>query len=150
MLAKLLELVTGRDDLERVAYRDDLGLLNSYLKTRRLLIPREPRHFLDPDFTPEELLELARAEAEELSDDPFVPWVFEVDGKRRLPAFSSQKKMVIFKGKISKRMDKVFGLGAAEILLGDLVKTQDIDFIDLNPLCPKSWEIGVKAIRGDA
>src|SRR3954447_8286009 len=149
MLARLLELVTGRDDLERVAYREDLGLLNAYLKTRRLLIPREPRRFLDAaSFTLEELLELLRVESEELAGDPFVPWVLEAEGKRRLPAFSSQKKMVIFSGEISKRMGKVFSLGGAEILLKDLVESLDIDFIDLNPLCPKSWEIGVGVFRG--
>jgi hypothetical protein len=151
MLAKILELVTGRDDLERVAYREDLGLLNSYLKTRRLLVPREPRRFLDAaSFTPDELLELLRVEGEELSGDPFVPWVLEVDGKRRLPAFSSQKKMVVFSGEISKRMDKVFAIGYAEILLRDLVESCALDFIDLNALCPKSWEIGVGSIRDNA
>src|SRR4051794_20131099 len=65
MLAKLLELITGRDDLERVAYREDLGQLNAYLKARRLLIPRRPRRFLDAaSFTPEQLLELLQEEAE--------------------------------------------------------------------------------------
>jgi hypothetical protein len=150
MLAKLREFVTGRDDLERIACREDLGSLNSYLKTRRLLIPREPRRFHDAtSLTPEDLLESLRVEAEELAGDPFVPWVLEVDGTRRLPAFSSQKKMIIFSGEISKRIDKVFALGYAEILLVDLVNTLDIDFVDLNPLCRKSWEIGVGAIRGD-
>ncbi len=149
MLAKLLELITGRDDLERVAYRDDIGQLNAYLATRKLLIPKRPRRFLDAaSFTPEELLELMREEAEELSSDPFEPWVLEVDGQRRLPAFSSQKKMVIFSGEISKRMDKVFSLGCGEVLLRDLVDSIDIDFIDLNPLSQKSWEIGIGVIRG--
>ena len=150
MLAKILEWITGRDDLERVAYRGDLGSLNSYLKTRRLLIPREPRRFLDAaSFTPEELLEAFRAEAEELSDDPFEPWVLEMDGKRRLPAFSSAKKMTVFSGEISKRLDKVFVLGGAEILLSDLVKHLEVDFVDLNASSPRSWEIGVGPLRGD-
>src|SRR5438105_913674 len=151
MLAKLLELITGRDDLERVAYRENLGQFNAYLRTRRLLIPKRPRRFLDAaNFTPDELLELLREEAEELSGDPFEPWVLEVDGQRRLPAFSSRKKMLIFSGEISKRMEKVFSLGCAEILLRDLVDSLDIDFIDLNLFSPKSWEIGVGVIRGRA
>ena len=151
MIARLLELFTGKDNLERIASRDDLGLLNASLKTRRLLIPRERRRFLDArDFKPEELLELLRVESEELETDPFVPWVLEVDGKRRLPAFSSQKKLVVFAGKLSKRMDRVFSLGSAEILLRDLVESLDIDFIDLNSLCPRSWEIGVGGLRDDA
>jgi hypothetical protein len=62
MLTKLFEMITGKDDLERVAYREDLGQLRAYLKTRRLWIPRRPRRFLDAaSFTPEDLLELVRA-----------------------------------------------------------------------------------------
>jgi hypothetical protein len=151
MLAKLRELITGKDDLERVAYREDLGQLNAYLRTRRLLIPKRPRRFLDAaSFTREELLELLREEAEELAGEPFEPWVLEIDGKRRLPAFSSRKKMTIFSGEISKRLDKVFSLGCGEILLHDLVGSIDIDFIDLNPFSRKSWEIGVGEIRDQA
>ena len=151
MLAKLLELITGKDDLERVAYRGDLKQLNAFLEKRQLLIPRRPKRFLEAvSFTPEELLELMREETEELAGDPFEPWILEIEGKRRLPAFSSQKKMVIFSGKISQQMDKVFSLGCAEILLKDVVKSLDIDLIDLNPLCPRSWEIGIGMIQGRA
>ena len=151
MLAKILELITGKDDLERVAYKEDLGLLNEYLRTRRLLIPKRPRRFLDAaTFTQEELLELLRDETEELEGEPFEPWVLEIDGKQRLPAFSSQKKIIIFSGKISKQLDKVFTLGCAEILLHDLPGSMNIDFIDLNPFSPKSWEIGFGEIRSRA
>jgi hypothetical protein len=151
MIAKLLELITGKDDLERVAYREDLGQLNAYLKTRRLLIPRRPGRFLDAaNFTQEELLDLIREEADALAGDDFEPWVLEVDGKRRLPAFSSQKKMTAFSAKVSQQIDKVFSLGCGEILLGTVVKAVNIDFIDLNPFSPKSWEIAVGLIRGNA
>jgi hypothetical protein len=148
MLAKLVEFVTGRDDLERVACRGDLDRLNAYLRTRRILIPKRPRRFLDAaSFTPDELLELMREETEELAGDAFEPWVLEVDGRRRLPAFSSQKKMVVFSGKISKSLGKVFSLGCGEMLLRDVVARLDVDFIDLNLFSPRSWEIGVGDIR---
>jgi len=47
MIAKILEILTGKDDLERVAYKEDLALLNAYLKKRRLWIPQRPKRFLD-------------------------------------------------------------------------------------------------------
>src|SRR5260370_32726700 len=100
MIGKILEVLTGRDDLERVAEKEDLYELNTYLKTRRLLIPRRPKRFLDADnFTPEQLLELFKKEAQELAGEPFEPWILDMDGKKRLPAFSSRKKMEIFSGK---------------------------------------------------
>jgi hypothetical protein len=140
--------LTGQDDLERVASRDGVKLLNRYLESRRLLIPRKPGRFLDAaTFTQEELLELLRQEAEELSIGPFVPWILEVEGKLRLPAFSSQKKMIVFSGAISKRLGKVFALGSAEILFKDLVNSLSIDFVDLNMLSKKSWEIGIGELR---
>jgi hypothetical protein len=147
MFAKLIELITGKDDLERVAYREDLAQLNAYLKTRRLWIPKEPTRFPDAaTFTPEQLLDLMREEAEELSADSFHPWVLEVDGKQRLPAFSSQKRMKAFSARSSQQLNKVFSLGCAEMLLDDIVKGLDIDFIDLNLFGPKTWEIGVGLI----
>jgi hypothetical protein len=113
MLARILEIVTGKDDVERVASRQDLRALNAYLKKRRLWIPRKPKRFLDvATFTPEQLVEALRQEAEELAGESFEPWVMEIEGKKRLPAFSNLKKMEIFSGKVSKELDKVFGLGA--------------------------------------
>jgi len=145
MVAKLLELITGKDDLERVAWKEDLALLNARLRTRRLLVPRRPRRFLDPaSFTEEQLLELIKQECEDFSG-PFQPWILEMDGKKRLPAFSSRKKLELFQGEISKRLNKVFGLGAGEFLLADLAKDLDIDFVDLNLFDKKSWEIGVRS-----
>jgi len=145
MIAKILEFLTGKDDLERVACKEDLGLLNAYLKKRRIWIPQRPKQFLDPaSLTQEQVLEAVQKAAEQLSGDQFDPWVLEVDGKKRLPAFSSQKKMTAFAGKMSQELDKVFGLGCVEILLEDVTKSLDIDFVDLNLFSPKSWEIGVK------
>ncbi len=55
MIAKLLELITGKDDSEPRRLPEDLGQLNAYLKTRRLLIPRRPGRFLDAaNFTQEQ------------------------------------------------------------------------------------------------
>ena|SRR5436305_1639282 len=145
MLARILEIVTGKDDVERVASRQDLRALNAYLKKRRLWIPRKPKRFLDAaTFTPEQLVEALRQEAEELAGESFEPWVMEIEGKKRLPAFSNLKKMEIFSGKVSKELDKVFGLGAVEFLVEDIIKDSDIDFVDLNPLNEMRWEICVR------
>ena len=145
MIAKLLESITGKDDVERVAYKEDLQTLNDYLKTRRLFFPKKPRAFLDAaTFTQEQLLELIKKEAKELSDDQVELWVLEVDGKKRLPAFSSQKKMEAFSAKMSQELNKVFSLGCVEVLLGDIMKAADIDYVDLNLFSQKSWEIGVR------
>jgi hypothetical protein len=140
-----MEVVSGKDDLERVAYQDDLAALDEYLKTRRVLIPGRPKHFLDASsFTQDQFLEMIQKESEDFAGDSFEPWVLESDGKRRLPAFSSQKKMEVFSKRISQEMNKVFGLGSAEVLIKDITKDLDLDFVDLNLFCEKSWEIGVK------
>ncbi len=145
MIAKILEMITGKDDLERVACKEDLVLLNDYLKTRKLLIPKRPKRFLDAvTFTPEQLVELTEEEAKDLAGDHFEPWILEVDGRKRLPAFSSQKKMEAFSATISQQLNKVFGLGSIESLLADITKSVDVDFVDLNLFSQKSWEIGVR------
>jgi hypothetical protein len=81
---------------------------------------------------------------EELADLPFEPWVLEIEGKKRLPAFSSQKKVEIFSGKMATRLNKVFGLACAEFLFADIQRELDVDFVDLNLFSEKSWEIGVR------
>lgn len=63
-LSKIIEMITGKDDLERVASKEDLGLLDSYLKRRPVFLPKRPRRYLDAsNFTPEELLELIQEES---------------------------------------------------------------------------------------
>jgi hypothetical protein len=144
MIARILEKLTGKDDLERVAYQEDLALLNAYLKKRRVFIPQRPRRFLDAaTFTQEQLMEQIRKDSEQLSSEQFEPWILEVDGKKRLPAFSSQEKMTAFASRMSQDMNKVFGLGCISILLEDVTKQVDIDFVDLNLFSKKSWEIGI-------
>jgi hypothetical protein len=148
MFGKLLETLSGKDDLERVAYKENLGVLSAYLKTRRLLIPRRPKRFLDASsFTQQQLLEMIENESGDLAGDQFDPWVLEVAGKRRLPAFSSQKKMAVFSKKISQQMNKVFALGGAEFLIEDIAKGLNIDFVDLNLFSEKSWEVGVGPMK---
>ena len=145
MIAKLLELLTGKDDLERVAAKENLALLNAYLKRRPIFIPQRPQRFLDPKtLTPEQLTEQLKLDAEQLSGDQFEPWILEVDGVKRLPAFSSQKRMQAFAGKMSRDLNKVFGLGCIQILLADVTKHAEVDFVDLNPYSEKSWEIGIR------
>ena len=146
MIAKMLEKLTGKDDVERVAHKEDLQLLDDYLKTRRLFFPKKPMRFLDAaTFTQEQLMELIEQESKELGGDQVELWILEVDGKKRLPAFSSQKKMEAFSAEMSKKLNKVFSLGCIEVLLSDIIKAADIDFVDLNLLSQKSWAIGVRA-----
>jgi hypothetical protein len=146
MIAKILETLTGKDDVERVAYKEDLRLLNEYLKTRRLFFPKKPMRFLDAaTFTQEQLMRLMEEESKALSAEQVELWILEVNGKKRLPAFSSQKKIEAFSAKMSKDLNKVFSLGCIEVLLSDLTKTADIDFVDLNLFSGKSWEIGVRS-----
>jgi hypothetical protein len=150
MIARLLELITGKDDLERIACKEDLQVLNAYLKTRRVVIPMRPASALDAAaYTQEELMELIEKESTRLVGDTFEPWVLEVEGKKRLPVFSSQKKMMVFLSQISQDMNKVFGLGSAEFLLADIVKTLDIDFVVLNLFSLRSWEIAVTRQASD-
>lgn len=144
MLARLLERLTGKDDLERIASKDDLCLLNDYLKTRRLLFPKQPKRFLDAStFTQQELISLVEEEAKELKGDRIDLWVLELDGKKRLPAFSRQSKMEAFSARMSQELNKVFLLECVEALLPDVMKEMDIDFVELNLFSKKSWEIGV-------
>jgi hypothetical protein len=144
MIAKIVEKLTGKDDLERVAYKEDLALLNAYLKKRHVFVPQRPKRFLDAaSFTQEQLLEQIRKDSEQLGSDQFEPWILEIDGKKRLPIFSSQDRMQTFAAKISQDMNKVFGLGCISILLENVTKHVDVDFVDLNPFSKKSWEIGV-------
>jgi hypothetical protein len=140
----LMEKLTGKDDLERVAYRENLAELNAYLKKRPVFIPQRPKRFLDAaTFTQEQLMEQIRKDSEQLADDQFEPWILEVEGKKRLPAFSSQERMTAFAGKMSKELNKVFSLGCIQTLLENVTKNVDVDFVDLNLFSQKSWEIGI-------
>src|SRR5947209_3617841 len=133
MIARIVERMTGKDDLERVAYKEDLALLNAYLKKRPVFVPQRPKRFLDAaTFTQEQLMEQIRRDSEQLSSDQFEPWILEVDGKKRLPVFSSQERMQTFAGRISQHMNKVFGLGCVSILLENVTKHVDVDFVDVN------------------
>ena len=141
-------MITGKDDLERVAYKEDLALLYTWLKKRPIFVPQRPKRFLDPfTFTQEQLKEQLRQDMEQLSAENFEPWILEVDGKKRLPVFSSQKNMEAFSSRISQDANKVFGLGCISILLENVVKHVDIDFVDLNLYSKKSWEIGIGKMK---
>ena len=144
MSAKLLEIITGKDDVERVACKGNIEQLNAYLKTRPLFIPKRPRYFLDAaSFTEQELMDVIQKETKELGGDQFEPWILEFDGKKVLPAFSSQKKMQAFSSKVSQELNKVFSLGCIEILLENVIKNIDVDVVDLNRFSQKSWEIQI-------
>jgi hypothetical protein len=144
MIARFLERLTGKDDLERVASKADLALLNAYLKKRHVFVPQRPKRFLDvATFTQDQLIEQIRKDSEQLSSEQFEPWILEMNGKKRLPVFSSQDRMQTFAAKISRDMNKVFGLGCISILLETVTKQVDVDFVDINLFSEKSWEIGL-------
>jgi len=145
MFGKLIEIVSGKDDVERVAGKNDPVALDELLKTRRLLIPRRPKVFLDAaNMTQEQFQEMIKTESKDVAGEQFEPWVLASDGKRRLPAFSSQKKMETFSKRISQDLGKVFALGSVEVLIGDITKNLDLDFVDLNLFSGLSWEICVR------
>ena len=151
MIAKIFEKLTGKDDLERIAYKEDLALLNAYLKKRPVFVPQRPKRFLDAAiFTQEQLMEQIRKDSEQLASDQFEPWILEMDGKKWLPVFSSQERMQAFASRISQDMNKVFGLGCISILLENVTKHVDVDFVHLNPFSKKSWEIGIAFIHRES
>jgi hypothetical protein len=145
MIGKILEVLTGKDDMERVAAKEDLASLRACLRTRTVFVPKRPRHFLDAaSFTEAELLEVIRKESEEAAELPFEAWILEVGGQRRLPIFSSRKRMEQFSKKISKDMNKVFALMATEALLYE-IPDLGLDFADLNLFCESSREIPMRS-----
>jgi len=144
MFSKLIEKLTGKDDVERVMAKKDMTLLMTHLKTRKLYVARRPKRYLDAgNFTQEQLMELVESEAKDLSGDQFEPWILEVDGKTRLPVFSSQKTLEAFSSKVSQSLNKVFSLGAVEFLIEDVMKWPDVDVIDLNYYSHGSMEITI-------
>jgi hypothetical protein len=144
MIARIVELFTGKDDLERVASKEDRPRLEAYLKTRPVLVPKRPTRFLDAaTFTQAQLLELIEQESKELGGDQLDLWILDVDGTKRLPAFSSQKKMQTFSARMSQALNKVFTLGCIEVLLADVTKDRDVDSVELNLFSPRSWSIRV-------
>lgn len=149
MFAKVIEKLTGRDDLERVAYKENVALLNHYLKERPVFVPQRPRRFLDAEtFTQEQLLAQIQEDAEQLARDQFEPWILDSDGLKRLPVFSSRDRMQVFASAISQKMNRVFGLGCISVLLETVTAQIDIDVIDLNLFSKKSWEIRVETTSG--
>lgn len=137
------------DELERIAQQGDLDKLNECLKTHTVWIPRRPRRFLDPaGLKKEQLLEMVKKDAEEMSQTPFEPWILELDGKKRLPVFSSKQRMHAFSKQISMKMNQIFSLGGIEILLEHVLKQVDVDFVDLNLFSENSREIGVRRRAG--
>jgi hypothetical protein len=55
--------------------------------------------------------------------------------------------MEAFSASISQQLNKVFSLSCGEVLLENVTKDLDIDFIDLNLFSRKSWEISVRRHR---
>ena len=150
MLSKLLEKLTGKDDLERVACKEDMAKLSAYLKTRRVLVPRRPSRVRDAaSFNSAKLLEEIKADVDGLKDKPFEPWILEVEGRKHLPVFSSQRKLEFFVQKISQETNQLLSVGAGEFLVEEVIASIRIDFIELNAMCERSWEIAVKAQNGE-
>lgn len=110
-----------------------------------MFVPQRPRRFLEiGEFTKDQLLEQIRLDSEQLAQESFESWILESDGKLRLPVFSSQERMQVFASKVSQDLNMVFGLGCISILLQEVTRRETLDFVDLNPLNEKSWEIGLR------
>jgi hypothetical protein len=145
MIGSFINILSGRDDLERIAYKEELGSLNQYLKTRRVIVPRRPLRFLPASaFTQDQLQDMLREAAEDSACDQFEPWILDLEGKKRLPVFSHPKKMEIFSKRISQQLNQVFALSGGEFLIADITSQFNVDFVELNLFCEKSWEIGVR------
>ena len=148
MISRILEFVTGKDDFERIAYAEDFARLNEYLKKRPLFFPIKPKRFLDAAaFTPEELLAVVTESANELAGERMDLWILDMDGTKRLPAFSNKKRVEAFTARMSQQLNKVFPFGCFEALVPDIAKQVDVDFIDVNLFSKKSWEIGIAKYR---
>jgi len=148
MIGRLLETLTGKDDVERVAYKDDPLLLLNYLKTRKLFFPKRPLRTLDAaTFTQDQLIQLIQEESKSLSGTEINLWILEVDSKKRLPAFSSRKAMEAFSARMSKDLNQVFSLGCIQVLLSDILKGTEVDIVDLNLFSKRSWEITATRLK---
>jgi hypothetical protein len=147
MFGKLLTTLTGKDDVERVALKNDLAALREHLKSRPLLLPRRPLQFLDPaGLTEEQLRAMIEKEAAEVASAPFEAWVLTVEGQRRLPAFSSQEKLSAFSKRISTELNQVFALSAAEVLLAEVPAELEIDVLALNLFSEGAREIPFSSV----
>ncbi len=145
MLAKILERLTGKDGLERVAAKNNIDLLSAYLQERPVFVPQRPRRFLDAsEFSDTELLEQIRKDLEQMSNDVFEPWILEVDGTTRLPVFSNERRSQAFASAISKDMNEVFALGLVAVLLSEVTTQVHVDVVELNLFSKQSWEIAVR------
>jgi hypothetical protein len=147
VLSKLLETVTGRDDLERIARKNDPRALYEYLRTRPVWIPQRPKRFIDPGSLSEEnLLDLIRKDTEDLAKETVFLWVLEMDGKKHLPIFSNQKRLEQFAAKIGKELNKVFGLGCVQELLPNVLKQVEADVVPLNLYSGETWIIEIEKV----
>ncbi len=145
MFSKLLETVTGKDDLERVASKENIDQLNAYLKTRTIWVPVMPTRFLDASScTDQEIIDLVEKGAKDMAGDTFDLWVIEMDGKKVLPVFSSEKRVQAFSGRMSQDLNKIFSLGCIEVILEKVMKDLNVDSVILNPFCKKQWAVDVK------
>lgn len=145
MIQRIIEWVTGKDDLERVVSKGNSEQILHYLKTRQVTIVMKPKRFLNAaDFTTDQLMEQIKLDAAELDSDPFHPWVVESEGKRELLVFSSQKRAFEFAGAMSTKMDKVFGLGTGQATLESITSQLKVDQVVLNAFCKQSWVIEIQ------
>lgn len=67
--------------------------------------------------------------------------------RKAAAGFSSVKKANVFSGRISQQLNKVFALGLEAILLHDLVKQVEVDFVVVNLFSDRAWEISVTRER---
>jgi hypothetical protein len=148
MISKLVEAITGQDDLERVAAKNDTPALCEYLQTRPVWIPQRPKRFLDAaNFSEQELLTLIEKDSHDLSGQTVDLWILDMDGKKHLPIFSNPKKLEAFSATISKDLNKVFGLGCIQELLPEVLKQVDVEVIVLNAFSKRHWAIEIEKVK---
>jgi hypothetical protein len=75
---------------------------------------------------------------------PFEPWVSEVNGSKRLPAFSSRARLNVFTRSMATRINKVFPLVWTEMSFEEIRRDVSAEVVDLNLYSPRSWELRIQ------
>ena len=112
MLSFLRKLFERAPEIERLARGGDRdAFLRRLAESDVFVIAAIEGDGLDPStMTQEQLTAEVERAAKDLSErkDGFAPFVYERDGRRRLPFFASNARAVAFVGKYSKERDRVY------------------------------------------
>ena len=115
-MLKLINRLLGREPtgdalLRLAAGHDRRAFALSFLGADVFIAAALTDDGLDPStMTPEELLARIEANAKDLDEDkPREPFVYERDGRRVMPVFTTQAHAETFIGKYSRQRNRVFG-----------------------------------------